>query len=358
MIHAWKRCGFGAIGAALLALAAGCGGTVEPNPGSTSTGGAGGPVAKGGPKLLFISNGNSDWWTAVETGMKDGGTKFGAQVELRRNDGSPEGQIRLLEDALGRPDVQGVAISVLDAGVAGIADKMRDLQKQGKTVITIDSDGQSDARHAYIGTNNRKAGEVAGKAAAVLRPRGGETAVFVGLPAAANAIERREGFFAGAGPKFTQIEVFKDDNDMNRAQENVVTALTKYPKLGVLLGLWSYNAPRIAAEVGRSPEIRKRVSVVTFDLDEQAVEHLEQNRIDVSVCQNPYEMGYQGVQLLKALIEKETATVNALLPNGATTIDTGVRVIVPTKDSPVKGDNVIDIKSMKEWLTSKRLKSS
>lgn len=39
-------------------------------------------------------------------------------------------------------------------------------------------------------------------------------------------------------------------------------------------------------------------------------------------------------------------------------IDTGVRVIVPTKESPVKGDNVIDIKSMKEWLTSKGLKSS
>ncbi len=40
------------------------------------------------------------------------------------------------------------------------------------------------------------------------------------------------------------------------------------------------------------------------------------------------------------------------------TIDTGVRVIVPTKDSPVKGDNVLDIKAMKEWLSSKGLKSS
>ncbi len=47
-----------------------------------------------------------------------------------------------------------------------------------------------------------------------------------------------------------------------------------------------------------------------------------------------------------------------MLPGGTDTIDTGVRVIVPTKDSPVKGDNVIDIDEMKKWLASKGLKSS
>jgi ribose transport system substrate-binding protein len=33
-------------------------------------------------------------------------------------------------------------------------------------------------------------------------------------------------------------------------------------------------------------------------------------------------------------------------------------VIVPSKDSPVKGENVIAIKSMKEWLAGKGLTSS
>ena len=33
-------------------------------------------------------------------------------------------------------------------------------------------------------------------------------------------------------------------------------------------------------------------------------------------------------------------------------------MIVPSKDSPVKGDNVIDIQEMKSWLASKGLKSS
>src|SRR5436309_9526423 len=153
--------------------------------------------------------------------MKDGGVKFGAQVELRRNEGQPEGQIRLLEDVLSQPDVKGVAVSVLEAESPGIADKMRELEKAGKIVIAVDSDGQSDARRAYIGTNNRKAGEAAGKAAAQLRPKGGKVALFVGVASAANAIERDEGFFAGAGEAFTRAEVFPDDTDLARALTNV-----------------------------------------------------------------------------------------------------------------------------------------
>ena len=308
---------------------------------------------------MFISNSNADWWTAVETGMKEGGEKFGAQVELRRNEGQPEGQIRLLEDALSLPDVKGVAVSVLEAESPGIADKMRELQKAGKIVIAIDSDGQLDARRAYIGTNNRKAGMVAGQAAATLRPDGGTVAVFVGVASAANAIERREGFFQGAGPKFTEVEVFQDGGDRSgRAQSNVQNAISKYPDLGVFLGLWSYNAPRIAEEVSKFPELRKKTTVVTFDLDEQAVGMLEEIKIDATVCQNPYEMGYLGVRLLKALVEKDEKTVGEMLPKGTDIIDTGVRVIVPTKDSPVKGDNVLDVKEMKAWLESKGLKSS
>jgi ribose transport system substrate-binding protein len=291
--------------------------------------------------------------------MQDGAAKYGAQVELRRNEGQPEGQISKLEDALSQPGIKGVAVSVLEAESPGIADKMRELQKAGKMVIAIDSDGQRDARRAYIGTNNRRAGEVAGKAAAALRPDGGKTAVFVGVASAANAIERREGFFAGAGEKFQQVEVFEDGGDRSgQAQSKVQSAISKYPDLGVFLGLWSYNGPRIAEEVSKFPDLRKKTTIVTFDLDEQAVGMIEQSQIDATVCQNPYDMGYRAVRLLKALVEKDEKTVGEMLPGGTDVIDTGVRVIVPSKDSPVKGDGVIDIKAMKEWLESKGLKSS
>ena len=47
-----------------------------------------------------------------------------------------------------------------------------------------------------------------------------------------------------------------------------------------------------------------------------------------------------------------------MFPKGATTLDTGVRVIVPKADSPVTVGDVITVEKMKEWLASKGLKSS
>jgi ribose transport system substrate-binding protein len=331
-----------------------------PLPSGENSGKGGG--AGGAHRFVFITNSNADWWNAVEKGMQDGGKEFGCQVELRRNDSTVQGQINKLREALSLPGVKGVAVSVLEADAPGIIDAMRELQKSGKIVIAIDSDvaaDAADARAAYIGTNNTKAGEVAGKAAALLRPEGGEVAVFVGTAAAANARERSEGFFAGAGPAFKKSAVWEDGNDFAKNQQNVQNAITKNPNLGLFLGLWSYNAPIIAEEVANSPGLREKVTVVTFDLAEAAVSQLEQNRIDASICQNPYEMGFQGVKLLKALVEKDEKTVAEVLPDGKTR-DTGVRVIIPKADSPVKalGENVLTIDEMKSWLASKGLKSS
>jgi ribose transport system substrate-binding protein len=349
---------------------AGCGDGTSGGGGNPSASpNAGGPTSAGssgsGPRLIFITNGSSDWWNAVEKGMTDGAAEFKAQAEMRRNEtGEPGGQIRLLEDVISLPDVKGVAVSVMEKDSPGIADKMKELARSGKVVIAIDSDGQPETRRAYIGTLNRKAGEVAGRVAKMLRPQGGKVVAFVGTAAAANALERREGFFSGAGDAFRvdanrdALEVFEDGTDKTRAQNNVQSAISKYPEAGVFLGLWSYNAHYIAEEVSKSPELRRKATIVTFDLDELAGQDVAEGKIDATICQNPYEMGYRGVKLLKAYIDNDKKTVDEMLPGGTDTIDTGVRVVVPRKDSPVKGDNVIDIDAMKSWLSSKGLKST
>ena len=249
---------------------------------------------------------------------------------------------------------------MLEAESPGIADKMRELQKAGKVVIAIDSDGQADARRAYIGTNNRKAGEAAGKAAAAIRPEGGKIAVFVGTAAAANAIERREGFFAGRRAQlFTQVEVFEDGGDKSRRPrqrpDRHHASTPTWASCSASGRTTPSGSPRRSAS--RPSCARRRTSSRSTSTSWPSASS-RRGTIDATVCQNPYEMGYQGVRLLKALIEKDDKTVERDAPRRHDTIDTGVRVIVPSKDSPVKGDNVIDIKEMKEWLASKGLKSS
>ena len=52
------------------------------------------------PRLMFITNGTSDWWNAVEKGMRDGAEEFGAEVEMRRPDSESAQQIQKIEDVL------------------------------------------------------------------------------------------------------------------------------------------------------------------------------------------------------------------------------------------------------------------
>lgn len=359
-----KRAGLGIVSALALCAVIGCGGD------AAGTKGAGAKATR----IVFVTNSNADWWTAVEKGMLDAGKDLGVQVEMRRNnEGSAAGQIALLEQVLSLPDVQGVAVSVYEAEAAGVADALKALRDQGKHVITIDSDitpsRAKECREAYIGTNNVEAGRVAGKAAADLRPEGGPTTVFVGTAAAANARERREGFFEGAGPKFTFTEVLEDSGQSNRTIENVTNAIIKDKgtprEPQVLLGLWSYNANPIADVAAKNPEFRKKSTLVTFDLDELAVGNLERGELDVTVCQDPYQIGFDGVKLLKALVGDDKATAEEMLPGGTDVRNTNLRVIVPKADSPLFGkdlgvppENIIDIAKMKAWLQSKGLKSS
>ena len=74
-------------------------------------------------------------------------------------------------------------------------------------------------------------------------------------PSAANALRAPRGLLPGgrATVRHAELEVFEDGGDKSGRRSNVQTAISKYPDLGVFLGLWSYNAPTIAEEVAQVP---------------------------------------------------------------------------------------------------------
>ena len=101
---------------------------------------------------------------------------------------------------------------------------MRKLKDAGKFVITIDSDiapSAAEARRLYIGTNNTKAGEAAGKAAAdAPARRGGRSPSSSAPPPPPTPATGSTASSPGPAPKFVKppVEIFEDQADMNRAQ--------------------------------------------------------------------------------------------------------------------------------------------
>src|SRR5207253_9696162 len=126
-----------------------------------------------------------------------------------------------------------------------------------------------------------------------------------------------------------------------RAKENVRNALINHPKLNTLVGIWSYNAPAIINVVSEEKK-RRAVTIVAFDAEQQAIAGMGDGMIDAMVVQNPYEICYQGVRLLKALAQGDERTKKEMLPNlgkaNGDLFDTGIKVVVPDKDTALKAE--------------------
>jgi ribose transport system substrate-binding protein len=315
------------------------------------------------------------------SGLQEGEKQFdlasaGLSVHRDVNNGSSAGQIEKLRQYATQDDIAGVAISVIQADNETIADEMRNLQKKGIKVITVDGDVNRelyrDARSFYIGTDNVIGGRALGTATrALLNAKGvkkGGYVQFAGFTDNDNARNRMNGVQEEIGRMYTEKERMPDNMDAQRARDNVRNAITKHADLVALIGIWAYNAPAIA-DVVVETDTRDKYVVATFDAQDLAIGHMEKGHIDVMVVQNPFDMGVQTVKLLKAMVQDDEKTVKEMFPKqdqpNGDLYTTGLRVVVPNSDSPVKKElfdpNVVEfmvLPDFRAWLDKYGLTSS
>lgn len=335
------------------------------------------PDAAGAVKrIILLTNGDSPYWDACRAGLSaaNGELKLadsGLKAVLEVNDGTPQGQLQKLQQYGTQNDIAAVGVSAIDADNVAVADELRALQKKGIKVLTIDSDldraKYSDARFAFIGTDNLTGGKVLGKCAKGLREEGGQYVTFVGRTGAQNAKERIGGFAEGAGDKFESKDTMADDTKKEVARENVRNAIRNHSGLNVLVGIWSYNAPAIV-DVVREVDRRKDFTVVVFDAEPDAITAMKDGQIDAMVVQNPFDMGYQGVRLMQALIKDDKETIATMLPKhgepGGDIYDTGLKVVVPDDKSPLTADQFgigvefLELPKFQEWMAKYGLTGS
>jgi ribose transport system substrate-binding protein len=84
--------------------------------------------------------------------------------------------------------------------------------------------------------------------------------------------------------------------------------------------------------------------------------------------QNPFDIGYQGVKLMKALVTDDKVTLGEMYPNLGTPegdiYTTGLKIVVPDEGSPLKADmfssstEFLTLSQFKDWLKKYDLKGS
>ena len=331
---------------------------------------------RAGKRIVILTNGSSPFWDAGAAGVNDAVRDLkledaGYTITFDRGDFTVQTQLNKLKQYAGSTDVAGVGISITDDNNQALVDQMRALQEAGIKVITIDSDVDRerarDARFGYIGTDNVVAGRELGKAARVLRPDGAKYAAFVGLKGASNAKARVSGFQEGAGPEFEQVEYLGDGGNKQEAPRFVRDAVDRHPEIDMLVGIWSYNTPAII-QVVEDLGIRDRMSVIGFDADPPSITGLEEGSVDALLVQNPYEMGYQGIKLLKGLIEDDQKLISEVLPNnGQPEGDihtTGLKIVIPDEGSSLSPEafsedtEFLTLSAFRDWLKKYKLTGS
>lgn len=298
------------------------------------------PAAKKDIRLAYITNGVASFWTVAEAGVKAGEKECGVRCEVLTPVEGIGHQKRLIEELLVR-GVDGIAVSPIAP-----ADQVQLLNDaaQRTPLITHDCDAPAANRLCYIGTDNYVAGRQAGQLVKEALPEGGSVMIFVGRLEQENARLRRQGVIDEVldrshdptrndppeakltGPKYSVLETRTDQFDYARAKSLAEEAITKYPDLGCMVGLFAYNPTQCLAAVKEAGRLGK-IRVVGFDEEAATLQGIVDGEIYGTVVQNPYEYGRQSVGLLAAIVRGDRSV-----------IPPGKYIDVPTRQ--IRRDNV------------------
>ena len=307
---------------ALAAIGAvGLAGCPKPDTGSTGT-----PTSPTtGTKKLTIAvipkGTENQFWQSIKKGADAACQKEGCEVKWDgpNPEGDPTAQVNIVNNMV-TSKVDAVVIAACDK--TALVKPVKDAMAAGIPVVTIDSGISTDDPISYIATDNVKGGEAAADALAKLMGEKGTAGYLIFQKGQVSSDERQSGFEAGM-KKHPGIKVLPplEAGDAAKANSAVTNMLTAHPDIA---GIFASNEPNgiSAAVVLEQKKLAGKVKLVAFDASDKEVESLESGTIQALIVQDPYQMGYQGVETALKAIEKEPVEKK---------VDSGLKVV--TKDN-------------------------
>jgi ribose transport system substrate-binding protein len=278
-------------------VAAACGGSSAAAP------------ASGKPRLVVIPKGTTHvFWQAVAAGARAGGEAAGVEVVWKGplQEDSREQQIQLVQQFVGE-GVAGIALAPLDH--AALVPSVRAARARGIEVVVFDSDldGQAGKDYAsFVATDNRAAGELAGRHLAQLLAGKGKVAMLRYQVGSASTEAREEGFLAAA--RAGGLEVVVDNRYAGASVgEAKTTALNLADTLRGVQGVFCSNEPTTVGMVQALSQLELvgKVQVVGFDCSPPIVQALSSGQLAAIVVQDPRRMGELAVRHLADAVAKK-----------------------------------------------------
>jgi ribose transport system substrate-binding protein len=261
--------------------------------------------ARGKIKITLITMDSvNEHWIKLRNGAEDKAKELG-NVELTFN--APPGktdasvQLQMVEDAITkRSQVIMLAPLHADALVPGI----EKAHKAGIKVVLVDSGANTDQYDTLLATDNAAAARTAADTLAQLIGGQGKIAIMNAQAGAGTTMTRENAFkdqIAQKYPGITIVGTQYSDGDKTKALNYSLDFMTANPDLAGFYGCNEDSSIGVANGVDQQGKAGI-IKVVGFDWTQDTKSMIERGVMQASMVQNPYIMGYDGVQAAVDLI--------------------------------------------------------
>ncbi|MFB9757394.1 sugar ABC transporter substrate-binding protein [Ectobacillus funiculus] len=268
------------------------------------------------PKVVVILKSlNTDYWKSMKAGADQAFADFDVdgKVIAPASEYRVTEQITMLKNVLKQqPDALIVAPSQPSAAIPILAE----YHKKHIPVLLADTDAEWKDQTTFIGTDNstlgKKAGELLGS---LLYPRD-QVAIIEGTSVSTVTSERVKG--AKEALEAAGIEIVTEQpgyDEFGNVKSVMESILQAHPDIK---GVFATDDTITLAALKVIEKRGLKIPVVGTDGIRDMIKSIQARRINASVAQNPYDMGYIGVEQALRAINGETVV---------TRIDSGVDII-------------------------------
>ncbi len=245
---------------------------------------------------------NNPFFDAVRMGARDAARELGIPEPLwvGPTQAIAGQQVNMIRDVI-TSGVQGLAIS------PNIPDTIKDVTSRamakGIPTICFDADAPNTKRICYVGTDNYRAGRMAGEQMKKLLGGKGKVLIVTGGLAAENLNERIRGYRDALKDTPGIVEAAPPqacDDNQSKAHQIIQDFLLSHPDTSAIfaVGLW---AAVPGAQILQARGLSGKVKIVGFDVLKEELELLKAGHIQVLLGQRPHKIGYDTVKMLWTL---------------------------------------------------------
>jgi len=173
--------------------------------------------------------------------------------------------------------------------------------------------------------------------------KGKKVIIITGSLTALNSLERMQGFRDVVEPAGVEVvEVLNDREDVSTAVSLVEAALSAYPDLAGIYGVYAASTTGLARALETAGKTEEIIGV-GVDTIKEHLQFLQKGALDTVVGQRQYYMGYHSVTLMRIAVKYGIETVLAALATAGALQPQGLdKEAILSYLSPVFPDEVVE----------------